>query len=82
MQDFLNWFNRYPHDGPVVKAGLAHLGFVTLHRLEATQKGGLDVTDWLEWFLVCLLRAVQGVEETLAQILARRGSGNSGQACR
>jgi Fic family protein len=40
-------------------------------RLEATQKGGLDITDWLEWYLACLLRALQGAEETLAQVLAR-----------
>jgi Fic family protein len=40
-------------------------------RLEATQKGDLDVTDWLEWFLACLLRAIQVAEETLAQVLAK-----------
>lgn len=40
-------------------------------RLEATQRGGLDVTDWLEWFLACLLRAVQGAKETLAQVLTK-----------
>lgn len=40
-------------------------------RLEATQKGDMDVTGWLEWFLGCLLRAVQGAEETLAQVLAK-----------
>ena len=40
-------------------------------RLEATQKGDLDVTDWLEWFLACLLRAIQLAEETLAQVLAK-----------
>jgi len=40
-------------------------------RLEATQKGDLDVTDWLDWFLACLLRAIQGAEETLAQVLAK-----------
>lgn len=40
-------------------------------RLEATQKGGLDVTDWLAWFLACLLRAVQGAGQTLAQVLAK-----------
>jgi len=34
-------------------------------RLEASQKGDLDVTDWLEWFLACLLRAFQGAEVTL-----------------
>ena len=40
-------------------------------RLEATQKGDLDVTAWLEWFLACLLRAIQGAEETLATVLAK-----------
>jgi len=40
-------------------------------RLEATQKGNLDVTAWLEWFLACLLRAIQGAEETLATVLAK-----------
>jgi Fic family protein len=40
-------------------------------RLEATQKGNMDVTNWLEWFLACLLRAVQGAEETLASVLVK-----------
>jgi len=115
MLDLLNWFNVDPHDDPVVKAGLAHLWFVTIHpfedgngriaravgdmalaradqsaqryyslsaqiqrerndyynRLEATQKGNMDVTEWLEWFLACLLRAIQGAEQTLAQVLAK-----------
>ena len=115
MLDFLSWFNVDPHDDPVIKAGLAHLWFVTVHpfddgngrmaravgdmalaraedsaqrfyslsaqiqrersayydRLESTQKGGMDVTDWLEWFLACLLRAVQGAQETLASVLAK-----------
>ena len=115
MADFLLWFNMDQHDDPVVKAGLAHLWFVTIHpfedgngriaravgdmalaraeksaqryyslsaqiqrerkdyyeRLEATQKGDLDVTDWLEWFLGCLLRAIQGAEVTLAQVLEK-----------
>ena len=115
MLNFLNWFNVDQHDDPIVKAGLAHLWFVTIHpfedgngriaravgdmalaraeqsaqryyslsaqiqharndyydRLEAAQKGGLDITDWLEWFLACLLRAVQGAEATLAQVLAK-----------
>ena len=31
----------------------------------------MDVTDWLEWFLACLLRAVQGADQTLAQVLAK-----------
>jgi Fic family protein len=125
MGDFLNWFNLDnlsvdkltvdSEDDPVVKAGLAHLWFVTVHpfedgngriaravgdmalaraeksaqrfyslsaqiqrereeyydRLEATQKGDLDCTAWLEWFLGCLLRAIQSADETLAQVLAK-----------
>jgi Fic family protein len=39
--------------------------------LEATQKGDLNVTVWLEWFLACMLRAIQGAEETLAQVLSK-----------
>jgi Fic family protein len=115
MLDFLNWFNVDQHDDPVIKAGLAHLWFVTIHpfedgngriaravgdmalaraeqlthryyslsaqiqrerndyydHLEATQKGDMDVTGWLQWFLGCLLRAVQSAEATLAQVLAK-----------
>ncbi|RXZ31050.1 Fic family protein [Oxalobacteraceae bacterium CAVE-383] len=39
--------------------------------LERTQKGSLDATDWLEWFLGCLLRAVQEAETTLTAVLAK-----------
>lgn len=38
-------------------------------QLEATQKGPLDVTPWLHWFLGCLLRAVRGADATLAGVL-------------
>jgi Fic family protein len=30
--------------------------------LESTQKGDLDITRWLEWFLACLGRAFEGAE--------------------
>ncbi len=39
--------------------------------LEATQKGELDITAWLEWFLECLDRAFDGAEETLANVLRK-----------
>lgn len=39
--------------------------------LERTQKGTLDVTDWLTWFLGCLLRAIEGADTTLAAVLAK-----------
>lgn len=115
MSDFLLWFNVHQAPDPVVKAGLAHLWFVTIHpfddgngriaravgdmalaraeqsaqrfyslsaqiqrerkdyydMLERTQKGTLDVTDWLGWFLGCLLRAMQSAEVTLSAVLAK-----------
>lgn len=38
-------------------------------QLETTQRGTLDVTPWLSWFLACLLRAVQGADSLLAGVL-------------
>lgn len=37
--------------------------------LERTQKGTLDVTPWMEWFLGCLDRAIAGAQTTLATVL-------------
>jgi Fic family protein len=118
MNAFLRWFN----DGigiavadEVIKAGLAHLWFVTIHPfddgngriaraiadltlarseltsqrfysmsaqirrerndyyeiLERTQKVTLDVTAWMEWFLGCLGRAIDGAQTTLAAVLQK-----------
>ncbi|TIS59703.1 MAG: Fic family protein [Mesorhizobium sp.] len=39
--------------------------------LERTQKGGLDITAWLQWFLRCLDRAFDGAEEILANVLRK-----------
>ncbi len=39
--------------------------------LEATQKGDLDVTSWLEWFLACLDRAFDRAENTLATVMTK-----------
>ncbi len=36
--------------------------------LEKTQKGSLNVTAWLEWFLACLNSALQAAEQTLADV--------------
>jgi Fic family protein len=38
-------------------------------QLEITQRGTLDVTPWLSWFLACLLRAVQAADGLLAGVL-------------
>jgi Fic family protein len=40
-------------------------------RLEATQKGDLDITAWLEWFLGCLDRAFDGTEKILAAVFRK-----------
>lgn len=40
-------------------------------QVERTQKAGLDVTPWQEWFLSCLNRAIAGSRETLANVLAK-----------
>ena len=120
MRAFLDWINGGGTDSmddadPVLKAGIAHLWFVTIHPfddgngriaraiadlalarserspqryysmsaqvrqeraayygiLEQTQKGGTDVTLWLDWFLACLGRAVHGAQTTLAVVLAK-----------
>lgn len=39
--------------------------------LEATQKGNLDITAWLEWFLGCLDRAFEGAETILGTVLTK-----------
>jgi Fic family protein len=98
MKDFLSWIAKDETIDDVLKAGLAHLWFITIHPfddgngriaraitdmllaradktslrfysmsaqiqverkyyyeiLEQTQKGTLDVTEWLVWFLECL----------------------------
>lgn len=113
MTLFLKWFNGTDDTDLVLRAGLAHLWFVTIHPfedgngriaraiadmalarseqssqrfysmsaqirierktyydiLEKTQKGGLDITPWLVWFLGCLDRAFNGTEETLSSVL-------------
>jgi len=37
--------------------------------LELTQKGGLDISDWLEWFLECLLNALKSSEILLGKVI-------------
>lgn len=115
MSKFIEWFNSEINLDPVLKAGIAHLWFVTIHpfddgngriaraiadmqlaradgthqrfysmsaqiqrerkayydALEATQKGTLDITTWLDWFLACLDRALSSTEETLADVMKK-----------
>ena len=39
--------------------------------LERTQKGTLEITPWMEWFLGCLRRAFDGMETTLAAVMRK-----------
>jgi Fic family protein len=118
MVRFLAWFNDEQLDiDPVIKAGIAHFWFVTIHPfedgngrigraimdmalarsertrhrfysmsaqirrerdkyydyLEDSQKGDLDITNHLTWFLDCLDRALSGAADTLANVLRKAG---------
>jgi len=113
---FLAWFNSRSSDlDGLVRAGLAHLWFVSLHPFEdgngrlaraitdmalaqderqpmrlyslsaqilreresyytvseKTQRGDLDVTDWLTWFLDQVEAAANSAEQTVANTLAK-----------
>ncbi len=39
--------------------------------LETIQKGDLDITEWLDWFLGCLGRAIDGAETILEKVFAK-----------
>jgi Fic family protein len=115
MAQFLAWFESETKIDPVIKAGIAHLWFVTIHpfedgngriaraiadlelaqteisaqrfysmssqiriernryydMLETTQKGGLDITPWLQWFLDCLSRAFDIADETMNAVMTK-----------
>lgn len=115
MTRFLKWFNTHDKTDPVLKAGLAHLWFLTIHPfddgngriaraltdmllaraeessqrfysmsaqimaqrkqyyeiLEKTQKGKLDINNWLNWFLNCLDAAVVKAEDMLSNVLMK-----------
>lgn len=39
--------------------------------LERAQQGAADITSWQEWFLGCLLRAIEGAQGTLVTVLSK-----------
>lgn len=113
MIAFLKWVNAKDNLDPLLKAGIGHFWFVTLHPfedgngrmaraiadlllaradgspqrfysmsaqirnerkkyydiLERSQRGSLDVTEWLAWFLACLGRSIAASETMLADVL-------------
>jgi Fic family protein len=38
--------------------------------LEQTQRGTMDVTPWMDWFLLCLTRAIAGAQTALSSVIA------------
>ena len=112
---FMEWFEGVEKIDPVLKAGIAHFWFVTIHpfedgngriaraiadmalaradgvsdrfysmstqiekerkqyydSLESSQRGHMDITLWLEWFLGCLDRALGQAQENLQTILQK-----------
>lgn len=39
--------------------------------LETTQKGSLDISPWIEWFLKCLDRSLESSEQTLSDVMLK-----------
>ena len=39
--------------------------------LEHTQRGTTDITPWIDWFLACMGRAIDGAQATLAAVLRK-----------
>ncbi|MGH9347180.1 MAG: Fic family protein [Vicinamibacterales bacterium] len=39
--------------------------------LEQTQQGTMDITPWMEWFLGCLTRAIEGAQAALSGVIAK-----------
>jgi Fic family protein len=39
--------------------------------LEKSQKGSLDITEWIQWFLNCLDRALNATDEVLNKVLSK-----------
>jgi Fic family protein len=115
MQAFLNWFDADNESSGLLKAGIAHLWFVTIHpfgdgngrigraildmalaradqrpyrcysvsaqirkerrayydALQTAQSGDLDYTNWLDWYLACLDRAIEAATETMSGAMSR-----------
>jgi len=42
-------------------------------QLEAAQRGDLEITEWLAWFLGCLDRTLDAADETLSSVLHKAG---------
>ena len=74
---FLAWFNGDASNSAtdldgLIRAGLAHLWFVTLHPFEdGNGRLARAITDWLAWFLVQVEASATAAEKTFANTLAK-----------
>ena len=118
LENFIQWFNRTQSDSsqdPLLRAGTAHLWFVTLHPfddgngrlaraitdlalaqaehqsvrfyamaatimehrkayydvLEKIQRGNLEITEWMDWFLSMLDLTTQVAENRIEHVLQK-----------
>lgn len=118
LEGFFYWFNASRTDStldPLMRAGIAHFWFVTLHPfddgngrltraitdlalaqgenqairfyamsasilenrqeyyqiLETSQRGGMNLTPWLEWFLHTLLHTLEQAMQRIDRVLAK-----------
>jgi Fic family protein len=39
--------------------------------LEKTQRGNMDITPWMEWFLLCLGRAIDNAQTSLQRVFSK-----------
>lgn len=49
---------------------------IKIEILEKTQKGGVDITGWLEWFLDCLEAALVNTEKSISTVLQKAAFGD------
>ncbi len=45
--------------------------------LEKTQKGDLDITEWIKWFLRCLINALKSTDSVLTRVLFKANFWNT-----
>lgn len=66
---FLARADEMPHRYYSMSAEIRKQRNAYYEALEKAQKGGLDITDWMEWFLDCLETALHDAEKTISTVL-------------
>ncbi|MFH1416583.1 MAG: Fic family protein [Elusimicrobiota bacterium] len=115
MTLFLDWWKKKKDLDGLLRAGITHIHFVSIHPfedgngriaraltdmalaqdenldkryyslssrimaerkeyydiLEKSQKGSLDITDWLQWFLECFIHAIEDSKEAILKVMQK-----------